>query len=300
MGKAKKPLLWLVGCLVVLLLLLGAFVLSLPYLVNLEPVKEKVITALSQQVGGRIEYRTLELAYFPQPRVRVDQVSLSISDRVDGTARSIQAYPELLAILRGKLRIARILLESPSFIIRIPKEREKVEEKTRSTLLDEIEDAISQISALATADLPNLNVVVKSGSLQLHKDSRLVASFDNIDGGALLPPGPMKIDLNCRANLWEKMSLQAALDPKSFRGQGRIDIVDLHPHTLIESLGLTAPVRVEDARMSLQVRFKAEGRRTLQAEVEGAIPLIVLRQDHRGAIDRDFAGSVAATADPRS
>jgi uncharacterized protein involved in outer membrane biogenesis len=87
------------------------FLLLLPYLINLEPIKEKILADLLQQVGGRVEYQKLDLSYFPQPMVKIYQVRVSIPEKAEGTLKSVQISPELLAILRGKLRIKKIQVE---------------------------------------------------------------------------------------------------------------------------------------------------------------------------------------------
>ena len=65
--KHTKILLWLSASLAILLILLVGVILLLPYLINLEPVKERILAILFQQVGGKVEYQRLDLSFFPQP-----------------------------------------------------------------------------------------------------------------------------------------------------------------------------------------------------------------------------------------
>ena len=69
MRKQKKIAFWIIGSLLVFLLLLGGFILLLPRLIKMEPIKERILTKLSQEVGGQVTYGSLDLSYFPTPHV---------------------------------------------------------------------------------------------------------------------------------------------------------------------------------------------------------------------------------------
>src|SRR3990172_2983646 len=121
MRRCWKIFLWIIGGLIGLTSLLAGFLLLLPYLINQDPIKEKILAVLLQQVGGRVEYQRVDLSYFPQPRVKVHQVRISIPEKAEGTLKSIKVYPEISAVLRGSLRIRTIEVESPDFNIQLPK-----------------------------------------------------------------------------------------------------------------------------------------------------------------------------------
>ena len=66
----RKILLFGAGCFALLFILLVAFVLLLPHLVNLESIKEKIEALLFQQVGGRVQYQKMDLSLFSKARGR--------------------------------------------------------------------------------------------------------------------------------------------------------------------------------------------------------------------------------------
>jgi uncharacterized protein involved in outer membrane biogenesis len=134
MRKQKKIVLWIMGSLLVFLLLAGGFVLLLPHLIDMEPIKKRILTKLSQEVGGQVKVERLDLSYFPRPRVMIHQVSLSVPGIVTGKLKSVEISPALLALLKGKLRISRILIASPDFTINIPEATKKTgRQRPRST-----------------------------------------------------------------------------------------------------------------------------------------------------------------------
>ena len=125
----RKILFFAAGCIALAFILLVAFVLLLPYLVNLESIRDKIEALLLQQVGGRVEYQKIDLFYFPRPGVKAHEVTVSVDEKVAGTAKSVQVYPEFLALFKGKLRVARIQIESPDVTLRFPMERTEVKQR---------------------------------------------------------------------------------------------------------------------------------------------------------------------------
>src|SRR3990172_4193084 len=156
MKRHKKVLIWVIGGLVILLLLAGGFVLLLPRLIELEPVRDRILLKLSQELRGQVKYESVDLSYFPRPRVMIHRVALSVPGPVTGKLKSVEISPALLALLRGKLRISRILVVSPDFSINIPEATKKTRETTAPSPLKEMGRILSQISAVITSNLPNL------------------------------------------------------------------------------------------------------------------------------------------------
>jgi hypothetical protein len=281
MGRLRKILLWGTGSLAVLVALVLGFLLAAPYLINLEPIKDKVLHLLSQQTGGKVEFKRVELSFFPRPRVKVHQVRLAIREGLAGTVESIQAYPELLAILRREVRVSGIVIESPHISIHLGKGRAKAEEKPKRPLLEEIREAIGQVSAAASANFPDLDVVVRNGGLEAYEESRLVSSFNRFDGRIFLSGRSVRMNGSCSSNICEKMSVEANLNPADLKGQMQLDLVNFHPHALTGALLSGSPWTIEDSRMDLQLRIKAESLNSLRAELNATSLLVAFRQGKR-------------------
>ena len=290
MSRRRKISLWIIGSLICLASLLLCFLVLLPYLINLEPVKERILAILFQQVGGKVEYQRLDLSYFPQPCVKIHQVRISFPEKAEGTLKSIQVYPELFEILRGTLRIKTIQLESPDFNIQLPKKPKKIKRESRPPIREEVEETIDRVSGI----LPNLHLILKDGTLNLFEESKFILSLSHLDGYIAFPTGRATIGISCRSNLWEKLSFEATLNPVEGKGIGHMEVTNFHPHQLPESLFFSVPFNVTDSRLNLSINFKSEGKNMLQAEAEGSIPLISFHQEEKqGVIKvRKFKGSL--------
>ncbi|GEM_PF-4105049 len=105
----------LLGCVAAITLLL----LVLPQLIDSDTLKVKLQSTIEQQTGGKVEFRQAELAFLPRPSITLHQVALDIPDKVQGTVVAIQAYPELLDLLTGQVRLAKLILESPEVVLNV-------------------------------------------------------------------------------------------------------------------------------------------------------------------------------------
>ena len=85
MNKRRKIFLWIMGGVGALLLLLFIAMLLAPRLINLEPIREKVLATASEKVGGEVRFQKVDLSFFPLPHAVVQQASISIPDKVSGT-----------------------------------------------------------------------------------------------------------------------------------------------------------------------------------------------------------------------
>jgi uncharacterized protein involved in outer membrane biogenesis len=299
MKSSKKIFVSVIAGAVILFLLAAAFVFSLPYLIDMEPVKERILTKLSQEIGGQVRFENLDLSYFPKPRVVIHQAAISIPGSVTGKLQSVEISPALLALLRGKLYISRILARSPEFSIAIPEATKKTGKTMSSNPLKETGRILSQISAVITSHLPNLTVIVKDGRLHLQRESKPPLSFSGINGRLTGPPGNFEVNITCGSTLWEKLSFKTTIDPVNFKGQGRIDLTDSQPHRLANFISAQSLSGITDSRLSLNLSFEADGLETLQAEFEGSLPLLAFHQKSKDVVikGKSFKGGLQMKGD---
>jgi hypothetical protein len=90
--------------------------------------------------------------------------------------------------------------------------------------------------------------------------------------------------MTCGSNLWEKVSMKAEVNPTDFTGQGHIDLVNFQLHRLGSTLAPNTPLDIMDSRTNLGVSFKIDGIHSLQAEVDGSIPLLVFHREDKDVV----------------
>jgi len=286
MSKRKKITIWVMGVIGALLVLLLILMLLLPRVINLEPIKQKIIARISQEVGGELEFQRIDLSFLPRPRVIIHQGSLSIPGKVAGTLEALKVYPRILPLLRGRIRIAMLRVEAPQFKMALPKTPRKKEEKRGAFSLATIQEAVAPVLGVMAVKAPGLTLVVDGGNFDLTEGNRSVFSFQDIHGRIGLPPDKLEIDLACISNLWESIALEGRLDPESFEGGGRIQARDFKPQVLMDNLFPLATRRVGESRVNLDMSFRMDGLQVLEGEVEGSFPLLTMQQANEKLVIR--------------
>jgi len=266
------------GAIAVLFVLLLILILLLPRIINLEPIRQKIIARVSEEVGGELEYGSIDLSFFPRPRVIIHHASLSIPGKVAGTLESLKIYPRILPLLRGRVRIALVRVNAPQFKMALPTPPDEREEKPRTFSPATIEKTVAPTVALMASKAPGLVVMVNDGRLTLASENKPVFWFGDIHGRISLPPDRFEVDLACDSNLWEGLSLEGYLDSTTLKGDGRIDLTHVKPQVLTDQLFPLAPQRVGDSQLNLSVSFNMDGLKALQAEVKGSLPYLTLHQ----------------------
>lgn len=82
---------------------------------------------------------------------------------------------------------------------------------------------MGSLLALMASKVPGLVVLVEKGRLDITEANRSVFWFQDIEARIGLPPDRLRIEITCKSNLWERLSLNGSLDAKDFTGTGRID-----------------------------------------------------------------------------
>ena len=281
MSRYKKISLWVIGGIGILLVLLLLFILLLPKLINLEPMRKKILATVSQKVGAAVEFQRVGLSFFPRPRVVIHQGSVSIPGKVTGTLESLTIYPEILPLLTGNVQIALLQVEAPDFKMNLPEGPEKKKERLKALSFATIEEKVAPVLALIALKSQGLVVVVEKGSLNLSDKNTSVFRFQDIHARIGLPPDRLEIDLTCNSNLWKSFSVEAWLNSKDFKGSGRINLTHFQPQALTDYLFPLTDQRVSDSIVNLNFSFKTDGLKVLEAEVQGSIPSMTLHRANK-------------------
>jgi len=286
MSKRKKISLWIMGGVGVLLILLLAFLLIVPRLINLEPIREKALSSISEKVGGEVKFQRFDLSFFPLPHVVLHQLSLSIPGKVSGTLESLRVYPKLPPLIRGKLQIAELQGEAPDFKMELPKRPKKGSQRPKSAPSADIEETLAHLLAPLALKAPDLIVQIKNGRLDVLEDTQSVFSFHNIYTRIVFPPEGFTINLSCASNLWERIEVEGALDSEHLKGEGRIDLTHFQPHRLTSHLFADSTQRLADSSMDLSFSLNMDGLSNLQGDVQGSIPLLSFQQGNENLVVR--------------
>jgi len=279
LSRKRRRLGWVFGALGAFLFLLLAFLLIAPRLVNLEPVRKRVLAGFSEKLGGQVEYGRIDLSILPRPCMVLHEGKLSIPGKITGTLKTLTLYPEVLPLLKGDVRFSRIQAETPDFKLNLPKQLENDEEGEGGFSPALLEKKVAPLLAVAVLNAPGLTIQVEKGKLSLIKGNNPWLSFQDINARIGLPPDTLRLEITCESNFSRGLSFTGSLDPKDFKGEGRLILTGSRPELLIGPLLPKAPIQLSDSEMDLSAGFKIDGLKTLRMDLDASIPRMVF---HRG------------------
>ncbi|MCJ7595116.1 MAG: AsmA family protein, partial [Desulfobacterales bacterium] len=266
MRKLKKISLWVMGITGALLVL---FLLFAPRVINLEPIRGRVVSALSKEVGGEVTFERVRLSFFPRPSVEIQKARLSVPGKIQGTLTSVTVYPRILPLLKGQIQISKVRVAEPQFRIPLPAGAEGKEESPAAGTLPDIQRLMAPLLAPAAIGAPDLRFEMKKGRLDLYRDDRTVFSFSDIHGSAGRSPKGFDIEIACESNLSKSIAVKSTLDLKEPAADGQIDLSGFHPGVLTDYLFPRAFQRLSESEANLSFTFNFQGLTLWKAEVEG-------------------------------
>ncbi len=278
---------WILIFLGVLVALALAAQVFAPRIIDLESVRGKVQAALSDAIGGTVTFDRLDVALIPRPRAQVWGLRISIPGTFEGTVDSLNIYPKILPLFAGKLRVAKVIADAPDLAVRLAAmpagEPRSKRPETLTALKKSLADSGTRLAALA----PNLVTVIRQGRIALSTAEHPMVTVERLDARIILPPRGFTVQVACGSSFWKDLALDAQLDPQTLSAEGSLKIEGLRPHLLNPFLFPNGRSPIGDSLVNLDLSFRTDGVRYLQAKGSGSAPKLRFFRDGRSLqIDR--------------
>jgi hypothetical protein len=277
MRKYVKPILWIAATAGAVLAFLVLLLILAPPLINLEPAKERVVTDISRAIGGRLDAQRIDLHFFPRPCFALRTGNIAVPEAISGTFDSLSIYPEINMLLRGKVRIAQLVLERPDMQMSLPEDLDKIG-GLKQFSLKAIDDGLASVVAKVASKAPGLLLSIKEGSLTLLKRNRSTFWFRDVDARASLHGKQLKIAVSSESNVWKVASFAGWIKAGDFEGEGRLQVTQLRPDLIAQNLFPLLEPRIEDSEINLSLSFGADGAEIVRAELQSDVPSATLRK----------------------
>jgi hypothetical protein len=163
--------------------LLGAVAAAgvlVPFLLDSEAVRERVMGGLTRRTGVQVYAQTVDLSLFPRPRVALRQATLSLQDAVQATMDSLTVYPALLPLLRGHVSLSRVLAIAPDVRISLSSAGESGQ-ATSALSMDggSLAEVLGALVGLAS-DAAEMVIEVENGTVRVNTGGGLGLSLWDI------------------------------------------------------------------------------------------------------------------------
>ncbi|PWB67488.1 MAG: hypothetical protein C3F14_02055, partial [Deltaproteobacteria bacterium] len=272
MSAKRKLYLGFAGAFGIIAALLAAFLALAPWWIRLEPVKARILADASRILGGTVNYSSLELIYFPRPRIVFHRLELSVPGKVSGKINTLTVHPAIFPLLRGGYPVSGLTAEEPDFDVSLPEKRE------RPLTLAEIRETVRRLLSGLSSNAPSLAVEVERGHLVVSREGRVLHEFRDLEARAGFPPGTVRIEVRCASNLFGKLSGKGRFEPKGLEGRGELEIAQLDLEAISRILPAKSLPAAFGGRTNLGVSFTTAGLRSLDAGVRGSIPSLSLQR----------------------
>ena len=219
MNTLKKIGIGIIACLFGVLFLMLAAVLIAPKVVDTKTVRDKLRSEIKQTSGVEIDFKHLILDFFPHPHVIFDQVTLSMLPVVRGKAASVRVHPNILPLFLGKMQIAGLRLDSAELNYTLPIRSATVKRASQPFSLNDLGKKVqSMVSTLPEFKIPNLDFQVINSRVNLFDSGRKILALKSVNSHLEGPPAGRKITLDCKSNLWQRISMSGLLNTRTFKG----------------------------------------------------------------------------------
>ena len=278
MKKLKSILVWLVGSVAVLVILLLIAVLVSPLLLNMGQVKDRLINLVSEQLGGQLTYKKIDILFLPRPHAIIHQVKVTVRTDYHGSIASLKAFPRMIPLINGQVQLSSIHVHRPSFRLALNPEQFGDGHPVFDSP-NEIRRHLARILESNKWFDADISVRLSEGQLQLFVADRLRFRFDDIN--ARLKPTTrrhLQWSVRCTSNLWDTLHLKGQIprDRRSCIGNARIS--RLRPDILALSLFPNSQLQVIDGRIEMNIGFSIYDHGGFKVDIDASAPRVDIRK----------------------
>jgi hypothetical protein len=206
--KNKKLQLWFVWPVRIVFAFIAIGLLLASLYINSEPMQKRIGSIITQQMGDVVKFERAGLSIFPRPGLALSRVNINISAGTFIRAESVNIYPQILPLLIGKVRIAKVTFEEPDITVDIaekpPQRAVKDKTSTPAEILENVASVISSVQSVA----PGLVAVVHRGKLIVRENNCNAAYVRKIYVRIALEPQEAEIKFQGDVDKWGEFSVR--------------------------------------------------------------------------------------------
>jgi len=264
----------LLGALGLLAAVFLALLVLTPIEIRSEAVRNFLENRLTDALGGRFSYERLRVSLFPRPCASVLGVAFAKDPSLAVTAAELTVCPQLLPLLRGELRPARIRAHAPDIRFSGPLFHAGAGASA---------DAIAPRAAQGLKLLPETDVDIIDGRMTLTDTSGQVVTLQGVQADVRRHGQELTARLRCESNLWKHLSVKAQLMVDELTGAIELDVAEFQPAGLLSAMFPDSAFKLIEGRADLSLALKPEGAGRIRARLTGQVPSLRLAYHQREA-----------------
>ncbi|MCF8129784.1 MAG: AsmA-like C-terminal domain-containing protein [Deltaproteobacteria bacterium] len=286
MITGRKTIFWMSGILGGVLILLFAFLLAAPRLINLKSIHDDIEARIHQETGGQGTFEKLDLFLLPRPHAVIRKVHFSFSEGERLAFKTITVYPRLLPLFKGEFLPAHIQFSSPTADMELTSDKEE----NPSKIPFPVKNGPCEIPKALRAWLEKtggLTIEIDNGFLNLTTRGRQALELSDINLSAEHEKGVLTFELNSTSNLFKSMKLKGRIEPVSLKTKGTLKISGFKTGQLPNKNQSPETLRLVDGVIGLQANFEGSSFQSLKANVNLSAPSLGLTRNRRSITVKD-------------
>jgi len=299
MAKLTKKFFWIAGALsAVVIILITSLVVAEIY-INRESFINKIKVEASKAVDGKIDFEHLDLSILPRPMVAAEQGSISIPGVFEGSFEMLAVSPKFFPLLKGRLALDKVWLQSPSLKIVLPEISHRPEKEAAAFTVEGFEKALSEKLEKLVSMAPGLEASIKNGQVAIITKNREPFLLKSLNIDMALFPESVGLDIESSGNSWNKFVVKGRINPKDLKGRGRIEIEGIHPQILLQYFAPNAGKNIIESDLNLNIGFRTDGLKSFYGDIYSSGSSIILKngKDRFDFKGEGMEGSVRITED---
>ena len=259
------------------IIVLGLLLFS--QLVNLDSTKKMMMTKVSEKTGGQLKFASLDFSLLPLPHAIFREGYFSIDEKVRVSFEKMSVYPAALPLLRGTVKLHSVYISSPEITLSLPARAVGKNGVKKQFAINEVYKIFTLGLASFASKAPDLVFEVNDGLMNLIRNGETVFWFKDIRARIAMPIDESNIEIKCKSNLGERISLMGSVNLKQLIGDGHVKLYKFQPAALYDYFLPTSRLRISDSTINLDIDFNADGQEYLNAQFGGSIPELSVRDE---------------------
>jgi hypothetical protein len=277
--------------------------LALPHIAGRLLPADRLRTTLAaalKPLHAQLDFEDLSVHLLPAPHLALRDVSFVMPDQIIARAHRLRAYPRLLPLLRGSIELDRLGIDNAHVTLILPPAAAEAGSESAlgaAAIREQLVESLRRFGDAASRVVPGLGVQFEDSDLLVQRDGLALVQLTDAGGRIALPPAHLTIAVSCSADLWDRLRLDAALDPEHFTGEARIVVTGADTLPLARRLGEPGNV-VDSSRFDIDLRLSVDGPDVWHASLDATLPsATILRNNEEHTLGGGHLRLQAATTD---
>ncbi len=238
-------------------------------MLNLAPVKERIMALASDQLGAGVEYETAGLSLFPRPGLVILRGTILRPGEFEVRLGKLTAGTGFLRLLARDWGSAKVRVEAP--MLKLDLSGGDRDEDAEASVEAQIREEVASVVSLLCSQVRGIALEIEQGTIELRRNGRPVFRAEGLRGRLDSRSRRVTLELACRADLWQRLALTASIT-EALEGECRIRMKGLRPDLLLEGLLPSHRIPLADTDFDLEVPFDWHEPGRVEGSFHGSVP----------------------------